>query len=82
MSGNPDDAPYDTDPVQQLTWSRNISACPEDWEGSGWNGDGWYYFDETWAYIHGPYKTEKRARWALNGYAKRLEQGPRRRRAA
>ena len=32
----------------------------------------WYFWDETWAYWHGPYSTEKEARAALDIYFKSL----------
>ncbi len=30
--------------------------------------DGWNFWDETWAYFHGPYPTEDMARAALERY--------------
>lgn len=35
-------------------------------------GPGWYFFEETWAYVQGPYKTEAEAREACKGYAATL----------
>ncbi len=32
----------------------------------------WYFWDETWAFKHGPFDTEEEAQEALNKYA--LEQ--------
>ena len=32
----------------------------------------WYFWDETWAYLHGPYRTEECARLALVIYAANL----------
>ncbi len=33
--------------------------------------DGWYFWDETWTTVYGPYKTEKEAEEALRDYAER-----------
>lgn len=38
----------------------------------GYQGPGWYFWDETEAYCYGPYKSEKEAEIALNRYAETL----------
>lgn len=38
----------------------------------GYNGPGWYFYEETWAYVHGPYKSREEASEACNEYAKSL----------
>ena len=36
------------------------------------DGGLWCFWDETWAYFHGPYATEDEARAALADYVKAL----------
>lgn len=33
---------------------------------------GWYFWDETWAYSHGPFKSRREASMALRRYAESL----------
>ena len=40
-------------------------------EGSGFNGAGFYFWDET-SYLHGPYLSEDESREALDKYVKDL----------
>ena len=35
--------------------------------------DGWYFFDETWSFLEGPYPSEKIAREELKNYAQHLD---------
>lgn len=37
--------------------------------------DGWYFWDETWAYRHGPFMTEKECKIKLTKYANWLDTG-------
>lgn len=39
---------------------------------SGWDGSGWYFWDETWDNLHGPFSTIEDARESLTNYAKTL----------
>jgi hypothetical protein len=39
----------------------------------GWNGSGWYFWDETQAYCHGPYESQEKARQQLNKYVAYLD---------
>lgn len=43
---------------------------------SNWRGPGWYFYDETWADRHGPYKSFWDAKVALTGYLFHLDYGP------
>lgn len=51
------------------------------WEDEGYGanpihfveGVGWFFWDETWSYAHGPYDTEMGAQDALRRYALTLE---------
>jgi hypothetical protein len=55
--------------------SREIEYLPAAWEGcdqDGWNGPGWYFWDETWANCHGPYLTREEAVAAVIKYAESL----------
>lgn len=38
----------------------------------GWKGPGWYFWDETWAFCHGPFGSESQASLALQAYAEEL----------
>lgn len=38
----------------------------------GWNGPGWYFWDETGAYCYGPYGSAQEANEACSRYAKTL----------
>lgn len=44
----------------------------DDMIAAGWNGQGWYFWDETQAYCYGPFETEKKAEQALINYAETL----------
>jgi len=37
--------------------------------------DGWYFWDETWAYRHGPFKSKKECEIKLTKYANWLDTG-------
>ncbi len=41
----------------------------------GYEGPGWYFWDETWAYCHGPYASREEASVAVNKYTEWLETG-------
>jgi len=41
------------------------SYVPNGW---GWDGPGWYFWDETQAYCHGPYESAKLAKEGLVKY--------------
>lgn len=34
----------------------------------GWNGPGWYFWDESEAYCHGPYESQEAANNKLHEY--------------
>ena len=50
------------------TQPRNL----EEAKRAGWDGPGWYFFDETWACMHGPFETLKECQLALDGYVESL----------
>lgn len=37
-----------------------------------WDGPGWYFFDETWSNVHGPFGTLEECKEALSNYAKQI----------
>ena len=41
-----------------------------DWNSNPvhFENDAWYFWDETWAYRHGPYESEEEAKDMLNSY--------------
>ena len=43
---------------------------PEDAQAAGWDGPGWYFWDESWAYCHGPFSTREEASKALSIYCR------------
>jgi hypothetical protein len=44
----------------------------EDAKLAGWNGEGWYYWDETQSYCHGPFKDLSEANKHREKYIKHL----------
>lgn len=46
--------------------------CVDNWASYGYSVPGWYFWDETWAYCHGPFLTEEDANGACREYAKAL----------
>jgi hypothetical protein len=36
---------------------------------SWWDGPGWYFYDETWANLHGPFATYEECQETLRDYA-------------
>lgn len=58
------------------TVSRSVQYLDAPWPDgkmAGYEGPGWYYWDETWAYCHGPYKTREATVLALADYCEHLE---------
>ena len=59
---------------------RYLKTPPQGWEDwaeedakrAGWDGPGWYFWDETWCTLHGPFSTFKECRAALKAYAETL----------
>lgn len=52
------------DPVEYLFY-RSPKEAPE-----GYTIPGWYFWDEVWIGVYGPYKSAKKAQDALSRYAK------------
>jgi hypothetical protein len=55
-----------------------VSYLSESWSdaaAAGWTGPGWYFWDETEAYCHGPYHSRLEADEAEVQYARALD-GP------
>lgn len=44
----------------------------EDRDLIGWDGPGWYFWNETWTDLHGPFATLEETRTALRTYGKQL----------
>jgi len=42
---------------------------------AGISRDGWYFWDETWAFVEGPYETETKCRQNLIRYQRKLSIG-------
>lgn len=54
-----------------------LDRCPGDGmeESSelwNYNGPGWYFWDETWTVLHGPFNTQRETIEALAEYAENL----------
>lgn len=54
-------------------------VCYDEWPGdpldgelAGYDGPGWYFWDETQAYCHGPFGTKEDAESALTSYCESL----------
>lgn len=59
--------PRPTDPIIHL-----IKEANDDLIAAGYEGPGWYFWDETDAYCHGPFSTRDEASDACREYAKNL----------
>lgn len=60
------------DPVEYIN-QATIDACSQpDRSLSNLTTEGWYFWDETGAYAHGPYPDEDAARAGLDEYVKYL----------
>lgn len=56
-------------PIQYISeWTGSL----EDAKAAGYKGPGWYFWDETWAYCHGPFTTQSYAEEALQHYCDSL----------
>lgn len=49
-----------------------IEQMFQDGDLAGWDGPGWYFWDETEAYCHGPFTTKSEAEAAKTKYAEQL----------
>lgn len=49
-----------------------IIESNDDLIAAGYEGPGWYFWDETWAYCHGPFDTRDKANDACKEYAKTI----------
>ncbi len=52
-----------------------IETKPSEDEGAerwGYAGPGWYFYDETWAYCHGPFEALELTKTAMKEYARNL----------
>jgi len=63
MTHNPDPIRY----YEDCPWSDY-----DDGLDHGWLGPGWYFWNEIWIDLYGPYDTEADAREALKEYARNL----------
>lgn len=58
-----------------MSQDQEIQYLATGWEGcerDGWNGIGWYFWDETWSRCHGPYTSKQEAVAAIIKYAESL----------
>lgn len=53
---------------------QNIRHPFEDSDIAGYQGPGWYFWDETGMYCYGPYRTKSEAAKEKHAYAKQLQQ--------
>lgn len=60
--------PTSSDPVEFYTQAK-LADLQRD---CGLTTEGWYFWDETWAYAHGPYETEELCRQSLYVYGQSL----------
>jgi len=44
----------------------------ENLQGDGYDGPGWYFWDEMWGELHGPFGTLEECKQILNAYASNL----------
>ena len=62
------DGPYRGSPVRFIADDELKKYEPE----SGVTKVGWYFFDETWAFLYGPHKSREEASEACKKYADSL----------
>lgn len=55
-------------PIIFISWEK-VEQCP----CSIYGGAGWYFYDETWAYLYGPYHSHIEAAAQLFQYCETLE---------
>lgn len=46
--------------------------CAADRGVAGYDGPGWYFWDESWEHLHGPFATKREAEQALSYYVEEL----------
>lgn len=61
---------YAKDPVVYIGPDDEVES------GTGFDGPGWYYYDETWVYIQGPWATQEEARAKCIEYSDSLSKRP------
>jgi len=59
-------------PVRASDPLRHYEYRAADLAAAGWTAPGWYFWDETWSVLHGPYLDQQEAQEALLAYARRL----------
>lgn len=52
--------------------SGKLGRDPENAEFCGWTKPGWYFYDETWTQLYGPYLTKEIAETKLSQYCAHL----------
>lgn len=60
--------------IEQSEIDLESMVCASDREGDPVhsNSQGWWFYDETWSFAHGPYGSEDETRSALHAYAQTL----------
>lgn len=51
---------------------RCYRELPKSEYDCGYDGPGWYFWEETWCYLHGPFGTIEECRDALNKYCETI----------
>jgi len=54
---------HNSDPIEYLFYNPQID---------GWTSPGWYFWDEIWLSVYGPYESAKKAREQLKRYAEEV----------
>jgi len=61
-----------SDHIYEYKQWENVAEIWEDADCAGWRGPGWYFWDETQAYCHGPYESEEIAKQKSDEYGANL----------
>lgn len=62
----------EVDETRHVQWLDECVVIIEDAELCGYTTAGWYFWDETQAYCHGPFSTQEKAKAKLKEYAENL----------
>lgn len=64
------------DPVHYFEGALPDPKWEEENVRAGYNTPGWYFYEESWAYVQGPFDSEELARAELEAYGKWLDAVP------
>ena len=68
---------FDTAPAPQGIRAESVvllTTAPEDADLAGWDGPGWYFWDEAYQ-LHGPFGSKGEANSALSSYCATMLDG-------